>query len=270
MSRIEFMKTVFIGSIMTVSICLQASAYKEDCPEGYLGRGWNVACFRASGSCGTNCSYTMDENGNLFITGQNAILSNVPINYQAADRIYISEGIVEIKSGVFAYQDVLKSINIPQSATIIGDNILYNNKTNAKVYCTATQVNNGLCVGSKLNSLYGSQITHYEIDEDKYIVYDSFDEDKQIVGIYDNSQDMQKDIITDFYEKKNSTTGRTDKYDGRGHFITSYIINPDGSTRIYDENGKLIGMKGKKIYTVEEATELVSKKGKNTFSIRYR
>ena len=47
------------------------------------------------------------------------------------------------------------------------------------------------------------------------------------------------------------------------------IKNPDGSYTLYDENSQIIGFKGKRIYTVDEATLLAKPKG-NTFIIRYR
>ena len=47
------------------------------------------------------------------------------------------------------------------------------------------------------------------------------------------------------------------------------IQNTDGSYTIFDKNGKIIGFKGKRIYTVEEASMIASKKG-NTFTLKYR
>jgi len=50
---------------------------------------------------------------------------------------------------------------------------------------------------------------------------------------------------------------------------TTSVQNADGSYTIYDENGKIIGFKGKKIYTIEEAT-LLSKPTGNQLKIRYK
>ncbi len=47
------------------------------------------------------------------------------------------------------------------------------------------------------------------------------------------------------------------------------VKNADGSYSIY-ELGKLVGFEGKRIYTVDEATQSFGTTGKNTFSIRYR
>ncbi|MBR2299313.1 MAG: hypothetical protein IJ870_01905 [Alphaproteobacteria bacterium] len=47
------------------------------------------------------------------------------------------------------------------------------------------------------------------------------------------------------------------------------ISHADGSIYIYDENRNVIGIKGKRIFTIEEA-ETLSKKTGNTFKLRYR
>ena len=46
-------------------------------------------------------------------------------------------------------------------------------------------------------------------------------------------------------------------------------LNSDGSYTIYDKDGNIIGFKGKRIYTVDEATLLAKPQG-NTFTLRYR
>ena len=59
------------------------------------------------------------------------------------------------------------------------------------------------------------------------------------------------------------------EYDLKNKLLVQYLYNSDGSLAIYDNKGKLIGLKGKKIFTVEEATALV-RNGKNTFKLKYR
>ncbi len=49
------------------------------------------------------------------------------------------------------------------------------------------------------------------------------------------------------------------------------IKNTDGSYTLYDENGNIISYRGKRIYTVKEATYLTQQNhGKNTFTLKYR
>ena len=59
------------------------------------------------------------------------------------------------------------------------------------------------------------------------------------------------------------------KYSDTGQFLGAWSYGDDGSINTYNENGKLIGIQGKRILTVDEATAL-AKGNKNTFSIRYR
>ena len=58
-------------------------------------------------------------------------------------------------------------------------------------------------------------------------------------------------------------------YSQSGVLMAQYNYGADGSVSIYDANGKLIGLQGKRILTVEEATALV-KNNKNTFKLKYR
>ena len=51
--------------------------------------------------------------------------------------------------------------------------------------------------------------------------------------------------------------------------FANYTKNSDGSYTLTDVNGKFIGYKNKKIYTVNEAASIVSSKG-NTFTLRYK
>ena len=59
-------------------------------------------------------------------------------------------------------------------------------------------------------------------------------------------------------------------YDNQGNLLKQYVYQSDGSISVYDQFGKLIGLQGKRILTVDEVTALVSGKGNNTFKLRYR
>ncbi len=72
------------------------------------------------------------------------------------------------------------------------------------------------------------------------------------------------------YSKYDSDGNIIAKYDVNDHLLTQYRYATDGSVAIYDANGKLIGLQGKRIYTIDEATQLLGSNNKNTFSIRYR
>ena len=71
---------------------------------------------------------------------------------------------------------------------------------------------------------------------------------------------------TEQYDSKGNVIG---KYDEKGNMLKSFVYGDDGSVSIYDASGKLIGLQGKRILTVDEASALV-KDNKNTFTLKYR
>jgi len=85
-----------------------------------------------SGKCGTNVSYTLDENGILRISGKGSMTNysnnNAPW-YQSRSKIFsviIEDGVTHI--GNFAFQNCVRltSITIPSSVTSIGDFAFFN------------------------------------------------------------------------------------------------------------------------------------------------
>ena len=181
----------------------------------------------------------------------------------------IPENITTIGEGAFYKSSGIDSLTIPESVTSIGNVAFYSSSIH-NLYCTASQQNGGVCDASKLSGYsFSGQIIHYEKDGDKYIVYDSFDENKQIVGVYSDIANMQKDQTVDSYEIKDAN-GNVFKYDGRGNVIASYVANSDGSTSIYDANGKLTGLKNAKSITPAQAAALIKKCNCNTVKLTFK
>ena len=180
-----------------------------------------------------------------------------------------AKDLTTIERAAFANIPSLKMVIMPENLTSVYydrnndfGNQLFEGSGIEKIYCTAAQMT-GAC--SKLAADYNVQ--KYEQDGDYYIVYDSED---NISAIFDSSSDFQHNRVSDgSYTKKDENGKPIAQYDGRGNIITSYTYSNDGSISIRDKNGKLIGIHGKRILTVEEASALV-KDNKNTFSIRYR
>ena len=84
-----------------------------------------------TGSCGTGAKYTLDENGTLTITGNGTIEYNAFSNFKTADgrvikKVVISSGITGI--GNYAFENCwdLKSVEIPDSVTMIGTTGVFN------------------------------------------------------------------------------------------------------------------------------------------------
>ena len=77
----------------------------------------------ARGDCGSNLTWTLDENGTLTITGEGAMYNYAPWNDLKAEirQVVIKEGVTEI--GALAFQDCknLESVVIPNTVTGIGN-----------------------------------------------------------------------------------------------------------------------------------------------------
>ena len=154
----------------------------------------------------------------------------------------------------------------------------------------------GEVIGKK-SSWNGPVIETYKYSNTgKLLVYDS---DGQFIGIYNDFMDRQANTtagtsfwspsytgITQYVGSFNLMEGKEEfneynsdgkliaKYSSDGTFKT-YSYAPNGDYTIYDENGKSLGNfmengEKRRIYHVDEAVAVVSKNGKNTFSIKYK
>ncbi len=259
-----------------------------------------------TGTCGSNATATCIWETIVLPNGEKQLVisregtGNVALNTKTKpwgsgiSEIVIKEGINKIKEWAFDEQKGVKSVNmseakdlttieratfsnIPSLKTVImPENLtsVYYDRNNdfnnhlfirsgiEKIYCTASQMT-GAC--SKLAADYNVQ--KYAQDGNYYIVYDNED---NISAIFDSSSDFQHNKVSDgSYTKKDENEKPIAQYDGRGNVIAAYSYNNDGSVSIYDANGKLIGLQGKRILTVDEASALV-KDNKNTFTLKYR
>ena len=87
----------------------------------------------ASGTCGENATWVLDENGKLTISGTGPMndglgpwhVSDGPRD-SSVKEIYIEDGITSIGAEAFFGQNELKSVRIPDSVTSIGDSAFYN------------------------------------------------------------------------------------------------------------------------------------------------
>ena len=87
----------------------------------------------ASGSCGENLTWTLDEAGTLTISGTGDMWDYSSLDVTFKDRdwnkycdsiktVVIREGVTRIGGDAFSYCASLTSVNIPDSVTSIGDN----------------------------------------------------------------------------------------------------------------------------------------------------
>ena len=133
--------------------------------------------------------------------------------------------------------------------------------------------------GNSLNNMDKTAIHadyYSEMDSNQNITLQYFDDGYGVLnaqGFYDiydfNDQFIEYSNLarTEIYDQSGTLL---EKHDSNGNLLNSYSHHPDGSVSIFDSNGKLIGITGKRIFTVDEATALVSGKGNNTFILKYR
>ena len=268
------MKWLLLFGLMLVN--KQVLAETEACPEGKI-RGINTGnCIAASGTCGNDCRYTINEQGHLNIEGTGTI-NNALNGNRDFTSINIEPGITGISSLAFnntlldpstggplgvnmyyAKHNELMNVVIPETVTSLPYNWGGWYSGYIPVYCTGAQISNEIC--------NGKDVMRYEKENDDYIVYNK---DGTICGIYgDYSSILDNKLVAEHYvrDENGNITG---KYDSMRNLLSSYIYDQDGSVSIYDKNGKLVGVQGKRILTVDEATALANG-DKNTFTIRYR
>ena len=273
-----------------------------------------------SGECGTNCSYTLDDNGLLTVyptvEGQTATMNSLAFDGQYTNSAYASsiksvnikpgftsvpqqafyachslkklqlpEGITTIGWSAFAYSG-LKEIEIPGTVTYINCDAFHDDYSLNKIVFNSTNADK-IDIGSYQGDFrplnFGMVVCKDCTVEQTQALKAKLESVKAQIGsvqIYehaDNGDTLIKDIngnyIGGFDIKGNKLDvdlqGRiTGIYDSNNVLIQSYAYGSDGSITTYDKNGKLVDIRGKRIFTVEEASSLVT--GKNTFTIRYR
>ncbi|MBR2300118.1 MAG: leucine-rich repeat domain-containing protein [Alphaproteobacteria bacterium] len=149
----------------------------------------------------------------------------------------------------------LKSVMLPDSITSVGWAAFSGVPSTATVYCQEGGNKHGGKSCSELftaNSSFTGTIQLYAKDTNGNMIL--YDKDETTGEITSNG-------------KKYASIDHL--IAGRAMHEIQQIENSDGSVYLYDENGNLIGIKGKRIYTVEEAARL-SKPTGNTFKLRYK
>ena len=251
--------------------------------------------------CGENCTARFDAATHTMTVSGTGTMNNYTDRgtpwdgvLQQIQKVEIKEGITSVGGQSFHYAYGLNSILLPSTLTSIGgaafarlwngnqldglvipENVtewggsaFYYSKGN--IYCPISQISN--CQAQYHQGTFSS----YEHKDGLYYVYDSNGNVDEIYDNYQNFSDSVKKDVSERLSQKDENENIV-TYDENGRIVaqysntsglTKYAYNSDGSISIYDKNGKLIGLKGKRILTVDEASSLVS--GKNTFTLRYR
>ncbi len=253
-----------------------------------------------SGTCGTNCSYTLNNLGVLnvfptdktksdatFTTNSSDLIGNTSVKevvvqegitalgtygagyLYAAEKISLPNTLKSIGSWSFISNRGLSNVLIPDSVTSIatgGENGGYwnafLNTGSTKFYCSGHLMNQ-----CKTAALYqNTALVHYEIASDgTYIIYQG--DTDTVVGAYSNLDDIVANRPVESYIMKDKDDKVTAKYDGRGNVLENYFYDAGGSiVKILDKNGKKIF--AKQSYTIKEANDATPNPN-GRYSIRF-
>lgn len=290
------MKKYLISCLFSSFLIFSTNVFASNavCPEGQVLGTITKECVSSSGSCGSGCTYTLNETGTLTYTTTNNIsslyggnISAIPedVRTNVTDQAFDVGRKLGYMNGSFVmlsnFPNLRSDFVLPNDIFAEGAWIEISDAYKDSMHSTflmPENVSRAVASNTIIGSADGftvyctgkqietggcrSNATHYEHEGDQFVVYNK---DGSLFGIYDSLQNMTQDHAVDSYQKNDN--GRILNYDGHGHLLSSQ--NSDGSTTFYDENGNITGFKGKRIYTVEETTLVVKPQG-NTFTLRYR
>ena len=217
-------------------------------------------------NCGTNCSWSIDSNNKLTIwatDGENPG-SMKDYSYQIWNGIYTTapwanyldtlttvefmDGITRIGKEAFYGMKNILDVTIPDSVDTFGRLPFGNMLGPESLTCSAENLERYL----KDGLLRGNGVIHCTSGDCEQALAN---------GIAANG-------ISPTCDRVLSWTLDTGAGSSSGSGDTS-VQNADGSTTLYDSDGNVTGYRGKRIYTVEEASKL-SKETGNTFKLRYK
>lgn len=137
--NIEVYANSLVEKIMKDGNANAQSGFTEYYPSVVAANTENEKNIIASGECGENATWTLDEEGLLTISGTGAMtdsqyVDDVPwYNYhESIKKVQIEDGITTIRSHAFSYCKNLTSINIPVSVTTLGESCFY--------HCSLTRI----------------------------------------------------------------------------------------------------------------------------------
>ncbi len=303
----KIFKNIFLGFVFLMVLCIKTFAYDEiDCPSDAPKGSSCWKCSNNSADCiatyfdgklsingsGPMKDYSYNVIGQILVTnapweteipniksvevkGVSTIGSSAFSGLTSMTEMNIDSSVSAIMGGGINSCTALETLYIPDSVKSIGSYGLASNYNHIKELFVpfGLGINGYTYYGSSAN------IFRYKNNGDMYYVYDS---QGNISAIYKDYDSFRKNI-SEIKEKRDTfeidSKGNIKLFDKNGHYLGKYspegqiieqcVYGDDGSVSIYDASGKLIGLQGKRILTVEEASALV-KDNKNTFTLKYR
>ena len=265
---------------------------------GVMMTGQALATVVESGECGDGCTYTIDDAGNLKITGDGTGKIREEAFYRKRNFTNVDiQGISSI--GWMSFYDAGAgggTVKIDNSVTSIngpfwGDarfSTFDIDSTNFTTNCRDFNVSNitliippqegKLSWATFTDSAGGSVINNLNIQCKGDIVECAKSMDSALRPLINNNKnlnmtDAQGNTVSwdqNGFSISDAKGNLQATYDRSGNVLLSCVYGSDGSVMTYDKNGKLIDVRGKRILTVDEATALVHGDGKNTFKLKYR
>lgn len=238
-----------------IILSLKANAHNwnsKPCEDSNL-----VGCWDCS-SNGGQCTAKLNTNGELIVSGTGAVRGGYKRNATFSGlsvqptSLKIEEGITSLKQNAFWGISSIQNVDLPNSLVEVGDDGLATEGNGiSKMTLGDTDFRNTYADGKRITMASDVEIyCRGDIELCKAGKGGLFDIDGKHFSFYDANGRLME------------------KYDGRT-LLEKYVYNSDGSVTTYGANGQIIGIQGKRIYTIDEATALV-KNNKNTFTLKYR
>jgi len=248
-------KMIFIISMIVAMQSYTANAQEE------------VTIIQQGTNCGTNCSWSIDSNNTLKIWATDGSSTGSMKNFS-----YVIDGNIHTDAPWKSYYNSVTSVEIMDGITSIGRTSFYgmSNVLNVTIadsvetfgssaFGNMLGPENLTCNAANLERFLqdGLLRTNGTIHCTSGDCEQALQNGVQANGISPSDRPATWTLITGSGSTP-SSTGRTMEYDER-----------DGSYIIKNAAGEVVGWKGKRIYTVDEAEKL-SKKTGNKFKVRYK
>lgn len=231
----------------------------------YNASAQEVTIVQQGDNCGTNCSWSIDSNNKLTIWATDGENTGSMKNYS------LDGWNLWTSAPWKSYRDTVTTVEIMDGITNIGKTAFYGMKNILNVVIADSVESTG---STPFGNMLGPEsLTCNAANLERFLTYGLL---RGNGVIHCTSGDCEQALangiaangISPTCDRVLSWTLDTGAGSGSGSGEAS-VQNADGSTTFYDADGNVIGYRGKRIYTVEEASKL-SKETGNTFKLRYK
>ena len=293
MTNLRFLKTMIIMiAIFMFAFCEPIKA----CDEGYVVGITTGKCLESSGECGDGCTYTLDNQGNLHISGDgNGVISQKFRTNRDIKNVVVGEGITKIvRQAFYGAGAGGGTVTLPSSLTRLDTDAFWATRfstfdVNSSQLTTDLGAFNTDNITLKLpageniqlsSHTFGSSNSHtiknltLECKGDILVCNQSTLAARKLIyndggnsNLYD-SEGNSIELQADGFVLKDSKSQILGIYDYSSNIKKSYQYGADGSVAVYDGDGNLSSMTKGSIFTPAEAARATKGTG-NTVSITW-